>query len=102
MSLTDGVVRVLGEDPRKFRRRTRERIGYMPQLFVLYPDLTTRENVDFMASLFGIPPWRRGRRVREVLEFVDLTEAKTGVRHSSQVACSVGWSSPARSYINPI
>jgi ABC-2 type transport system ATP-binding protein len=69
---TDGQVRVLGEDPRTFRRQTRERIGYMPQLFTLYPDLTARENVDFVASLFGIL-WRtRHRRTREVLELVDL------------------------------
>jgi ABC-2 type transport system ATP-binding protein len=68
----DGQVHVLGEDPRTFRRRTRERIGYMPQQFTLYPDLTARENVDFVASLFGIL-WRtRYRRTREVLELVDL------------------------------
>jgi ABC-2 type transport system ATP-binding protein len=69
---TDGEIRVLGSDPRHFDRRTRERIGYMPQLFALYPDLTTRENVDFAASLFGMLWWRRHRRTREVLEFVDL------------------------------
>jgi ABC-2 type transport system ATP-binding protein len=79
-----GVVRVLGEDPRKFRRRTRERIGYMPQLFILYPDLTARENIDFVAALFGIPTWRRGRRVRDVLALVDLTEARN--RRASQLS----------------
>ena len=51
---TSGEVRVLGEEPRRFRRQTRERIGYMPQSFTLYPDLTVRENVDFVASLFGM------------------------------------------------
>jgi ABC-2 type transport system ATP-binding protein len=69
---TDGEIRVMGVDPRRFDRRTRERIGYMPQSFSLYPDLTTRENVDFAASLFGMLWWRRHRRTREVLEFVDL------------------------------
>jgi ABC-2 type transport system ATP-binding protein len=92
-----GTVTVLGENPRRFHRRTRERIGYMPQLFVLYPDLTTRENVDFMASLFGIPPWRRGSRVAEVLEFVDLTEARNrrasalsgGMQRRLELACAL-------------
>jgi ABC-2 type transport system ATP-binding protein len=69
---TEGEIRVMGEDPRQFRRRTRERIGYMPQQFALFPDLTTRENVDFAASLFGMLWWRRHRRTRRVLEFVDL------------------------------
>jgi ABC-2 type transport system ATP-binding protein len=79
-----GWIRVLGEDPRKFRRRTRERIGYMPQLFVLYPDLTVRENVDFMAALFGIPPWRRSGKVDRVLDLVDLEEARN--RRASQLS----------------
>jgi ABC-2 type transport system ATP-binding protein len=38
LRVTSGVARVLGEDPQRFRRRTRERIGYMPQLFSLYPE----------------------------------------------------------------
>ena len=92
-----GTVRVLDEDPRKFRRRTRERIGYMPQLFVLYPDLTVRENVEFMAALFGIPPWRRGGRVEKVLELVDLTEARDrrasalsgGMQRRLELACAL-------------
>lgn len=73
---TEGSVRVLGEDPREFRRATRQRIGYMPQLFSLYPDLTARENVDFVASMFGILFRTRHRRTREVLELVDLWEAR--------------------------
>jgi ABC-2 type transport system ATP-binding protein len=67
---------VLGEDPRAFLRQTRERIGYMPQQFTLYPDLTARENVDFVASLFGIL-WRtRYRRTREVLQLVELWDVR--------------------------
>jgi ABC-2 type transport system ATP-binding protein len=73
---TSGRARVLGEDPRRFRRRTRERIGYMPQQFTLYPDLTAGENVDFVASLFGLLWFRRRRRVRQVLEIVDLWEVR--------------------------
>jgi ABC-2 type transport system ATP-binding protein len=69
---SEGEIRVMGEDPRNFSRRTREKLGYMPQSFALYPDLTTRENVDFAASLFGMIWWRRHRRTRQVLEFVDL------------------------------
>ena len=79
-----GVARVLGEDPRRFRGRTRELIGYMPQQFVLYPDLTARENVIFVASLFGIAPWRRGKRVDQVLQLVELWDARN--RRASQLS----------------
>jgi ABC-2 type transport system ATP-binding protein len=81
---TEGELRVMGEDPRRFKRSTRERIGYMPQSFALYPDLTTRENVDFAASLFGMLWWRRHRRSREVLEFVDLWSVRG--RRASQLS----------------
>jgi ABC-2 type transport system ATP-binding protein len=74
---TDGEVRVMGEDPLRFKRETRERIGYMPQSFALSPDLTTRENVDFVASLFGLLWWRRRRRTREVLQWVDLWDVRS-------------------------
>ncbi len=73
---TEGEIRVMGEDPQHLKRRTRERIGYMPQLFALYPDLTARENVDFVASLFGLLWWRRRRRTRQVLELVDLWDVR--------------------------
>lgn len=92
-----GSARVLGEDPRRFHRRTRERIGYMPQLFVLYPDLTARENIDFMAALFGTPPWRRRQRVDEVLRLVDLWDARDrrasalsgGMQRRLELACAL-------------
>jgi ABC-2 type transport system ATP-binding protein len=69
---TAGEVQVLGEPPGRFRRHTRERIGYMPQHFSLYPDLTVGENVDFAASLYGLVLWRRWRRKRAVLQLLEL------------------------------
>ena len=69
---TSGTVEVLGERAGTLRRRTRERIGYLPQIFSMYPDLTVLENVDFAASLYGLLLWRRYRRRRAVLELVDL------------------------------
>jgi ABC-2 type transport system ATP-binding protein len=44
----------------------------MPQHFILYPDLTVRENVDFVASLYGLLLLRRRRRTRAVLELLEL------------------------------
>ena len=94
---TEGQVRVLGEDPRHFHRATRERIGYMPQQFTLYPDLTARENVDFVASLFGLLFLRRHRRTRQVLQFVDLWDVRGrragnlsgGMQRRLELACAL-------------
>ncbi|MCL5950943.1 MAG: ABC transporter ATP-binding protein [Chloroflexi bacterium] len=70
---TNGQVKVLGSDPKRFSQKTRARIGYMPQLFVLYPHLTIWENMNFAASLYGMG-LRRSDRLRQALDFVELTE----------------------------
>lgn len=49
-----GTVTVDGYDVRKEFRRIRTRIGYMPEKFSLYQDLTVRENLNFFATLFGV------------------------------------------------
>lgn len=70
---TQGQVRVLDENPAKFRTRTRERIGYMPQQFVLYPQLSVWENLNFVASLYGMPLFGRRKRLNELLELIELS-----------------------------
>jgi ABC-2 type transport system ATP-binding protein len=72
---TSGEVRVLGKRPEEFTQGLRARIGYMPQLFVLYPNLTIWENLNFAASIYGMSPFRR-KRLEEVLDFVELSEHK--------------------------
>ena len=49
-----GTARVCGLDTRRDYRQVRNRIGYMPERFSLYPDLTVNENLHFFASLFGV------------------------------------------------
>lgn len=71
---TSGEVSVLGRAPQQFRRQDRENIGYMPQQFVLYPDLTVRQNLNFAASLYGLG-WRERRAsLVAMLELVELSE----------------------------
>lgn len=71
---TAGEAIVLGVHPEKFTRNARARIGYMPQLFVLYPDLSVWENLNFTASLYGMRMLGRRKRMMEMLDFVELTE----------------------------
>jgi ABC-2 type transport system ATP-binding protein len=72
---TSGEVRVLGQSPARFTRRIREQIGYMPQLFFLYPHLSVWENMNFVASLYGMRLTNR-RRLHELLELVELQDHK--------------------------
>ncbi|MDT8304642.1 MAG: ABC transporter ATP-binding protein [Anaerolineae bacterium] len=68
---TSGELEVMGVDPGRFRKRHRADIGYMAQLFVLYPELTVWENLNFVSSLYGVP-LRRNKRLHEVLDFVEM------------------------------
>ena len=49
-----GTASVEGLDVVRDYRRIRERIGYMPGRFSLYPDLSVEENLAFFAALFGV------------------------------------------------
>ena len=49
-----GHLEVLGLDTVKDYRQLRKLIGYMPEWFSLYPDLSISENLNFFASLFGV------------------------------------------------
>ncbi|MDP9380059.1 MAG: ABC transporter ATP-binding protein [Chloroflexota bacterium] len=71
-----GTACVFGERPVHFSARTRARIGYMPQGFILYPDLTVKQNVDAAAGLYGLSEWHNRRSIRAVLELVELWEAR--------------------------
>ncbi|MEO6623489.1 MAG: ABC transporter ATP-binding protein [Burkholderiaceae bacterium] len=72
---TAGSIEVMGQSPQKFSASLRRKLGYMPQQFVLYPDLSVWENLNFSASLYGMgfgPD--RTRRIKELLAFVELDE----------------------------
>ncbi len=62
--------------PDQFTRQERERIGYLPQQFLLYDDLTVRENLLFAGGMYGMGPRERRRRITDLLELLDLTAAE--------------------------
>src|SRR6266498_4190168 len=72
---TSGTLSVLGKKPADFSKSDREKIGYLIQQFVLYPELTVWENLNFAASFYGVSLFRRGR-LNKLLDFVELTNDK--------------------------
>ncbi|TJZ97407.1 ABC transporter ATP-binding protein [Actinacidiphila oryziradicis] len=72
-----GIVTVDGSDltSRERRQRMKATAGYLPQELGLYPDLTARQFMDYMALLKGITDrTARRSRVEEVLELVALSD----------------------------
>lgn len=74
MEPTHGIARVGGFDSHKEKRLTRQLIGYMPQNFSLYPDLSVIENLTFFADINGVHGSRRNERIQEMLAFTRLKE----------------------------
>lgn len=72
---TSGEVRTFGKDPLKFNEVDKARIGYIPQQFILYPNLSVEENLHFLGSIYGMPSRDRKAKMQSLLEFVDLQEA---------------------------
>jgi ABC-2 type transport system ATP-binding protein len=69
---TSGDARVAGFDVRKEIDQVKRSIGYMSQLFSLYPDLTVLENIQLFAGLYGVEGDRLERRKGWVLEMARL------------------------------
>lgn len=68
-----GRAQVLGFDTVKESERLKESIGYMPQRFGLYDDLTVAENIRFYADIYGVSKSEREARLPELLAFSNLT-----------------------------
>jgi len=78
-------------------RAGRARVGFCPQGFHMYPDLTVDENVAFFGSAYGLERDELQRRSAQLLEFAGLTEhhdrlagnLSGGMRQKLTLACSV-------------
>ena len=69
---SEGEIEVLDKSPDNYTADDQRRIGYMPQLFILYPELTVWATLNFAASIYGYTMDRR-ERLEELLDLVELT-----------------------------
>lgn len=67
-----GRARVLSHDTTRELRDIRRRIGYMPQRFSLYEDLSVRENMLFFADVFGVTGSQRAESIERLMAFSRL------------------------------
>ncbi len=75
----------------------RNALGYMPQRFGLYEDLTVRENLDLYADLRALPHDERADRFATLLDFTDLDRFQTrlagklsgGMKQKLGLACAL-------------
>jgi ABC-2 type transport system ATP-binding protein len=72
MEPTAGTIEVLGRSPLAEGGHTQAEVGYMPQRFGLYEDLSVLDNLNLYANLRALDREARQRRFAELLEFTAL------------------------------
>jgi ABC-2 type transport system ATP-binding protein len=72
-----GTATVLGHEMPRDAEILRRKLGYMTQNFSLYTDLTVRENLEFMAEIFGLPRAECGVRVEQALQLYFLKDLES-------------------------
>lgn len=92
-----GRIRVLGIDVAERPLEVQAAIGYMPQRFGLYEDLSVQENLDLYADLQGVPVPKRPERYAELLRMVGLApftrrlagQLSGGMKQKLGLACTL-------------
>ena len=84
---SEGTARIAGFDVERESEQVKRRLGYMSQLFSLYPDLTVDENIVFFAGLYGVTGARLEKRRAWVLEMAGLDRQ----RDTMTSALPLGW-----------
>ena len=94
---TSGTIRITGLDPIEDATPLRQIIGYMPQKFGLYEDLTVQENLELHADLRNVIGAERKVTFKRLLNFTDLTQFTTrlagklsgGMKQKLGLACAL-------------
>lgn len=92
-----GALRVDGVDVVRDPSKIQSTIGYMPQRFSLYPDLSVIENLRFYGDIFGVPLREFAQRAQALLEEFDLErftgrlaeELSGGMKQKLALACAL-------------
>jgi len=85
MAPTGGTARIAGYDILQDSREVRRNIGYLPENVPLYPEMTVREYLGYMAALRGVPKEKRAERIEAALDAGQVEDrAETLIRKLSR------------------
>ncbi|GHO95638.1 ABC transporter [Reticulibacter mediterranei] len=76
ISPTTGQVWFENEEVTRSPSVIQRKVGYMPDFFGVYPDLTATEYLEFYAGIHGIPRNKHKRVISDLLELVDLSSKR--------------------------
>jgi ABC-2 type transport system ATP-binding protein len=78
---TSGTASVAGFDVFDNSLEVRRRIGYLPEIPPLYPDMTVGSFLDFVARIKNVPAEKRAARVTDALEKTNITDKRGELIH---------------------
>lgn len=92
-----GHIQVMGYDTVAKPEAVKSKLGYMPQAFGLYGDLSVDENLTFAADVFAVTQAERTARIKELLSFAGLTQFRErraaqlsgGMKKKLALACAL-------------
>lgn len=82
LPLQKGKIEVFGRDVTRQTRDVRRHIGFMPDHFSMYRQMTVFEYLDFFAAAYGIPMKQREQIVMDVLTLTDMDGRKDSLIQS--------------------
>jgi ABC-2 type transport system ATP-binding protein len=71
-----GEIIIGGHSIQKAASEARRLIGFMPDSFGVYGDMTVQEYLDFFGACYKVPPQERARLIADLLELVDLNHRR--------------------------
>jgi ABC-2 type transport system ATP-binding protein len=84
MPASEGRATVAGYDVFTHPLEAKRRTGYLPETPPLYPDMTVREYLDFVARIKGVPPGERKARVDGVMQRTHVADMAS--RHCGKLS----------------
>jgi ABC-2 type transport system ATP-binding protein len=93
----EGRIVMDGMDASADFMKVRADLGYMPQRFSLYQDLSVEQNMKFFADLFGVPAGERERHLKELFRFSRMepfrkrraSQLSGGMKQKLALSCSL-------------
>jgi gliding motility-associated transport system ATP-binding protein len=76
LSATEGSVKLDGHDILEEPQEVKRQIGYMPEQPPLYPDMTVRDYLTFVADIKGVPRSRRKENIDKAMERTMITDMR--------------------------
>jgi ABC-2 type transport system ATP-binding protein len=94
---TSGKALVSGYDLGTAAAKARSQLGYMAQKFSLYGDLSTKQNLDFFSSVYGLENSKREAKIEHMINIFELQpyinynsiELPLGFKQRLALACAI-------------